>query len=238
MSVTPPSGRYTDEASGRAKAVALTTTGTVLVAAIVTGALALGEDDGGGVAADTVPGAVTSTAADDPAVVVDRLHGITLPLPEGWVRPKSVDRGGVAMTTDGVYDCPAGVGRCRHGTVLTRAVPLNDGKSAEALAKEDIPAAAHRAYDRDALGRRPYGGIESHQSVKSGQVAVAGRPGYLVRWRVRTARGPGGYVQSLALPAGVGRKSPLVVRFVFDAGPDGPPLADMDEIARGIGPAD
>lgn len=236
MSVTPPPGRYTDEASGRAKAVALTTTGTVLVAAIVTGALTLGEDDGGGVAADTVPRAVTSTAADDPAVVVDRPGGITLPLPDGWVRPKNAAQDDVVMTTDGTYDCPAGVGLCRHGTVLTHTVPLNDEKSPEALAKEDIPEAADRAYGRDALGRRPYGGIESHRTVESGQVAVAGRPGYLVRWRVRTAQGPGGYVQSLALPAGAGRKSPLVVRFVFDAGPDGPPLADMDEITEGIGP--
>jgi hypothetical protein len=36
----------------------------------------------------------------------------------------------------------------------------------------------------------------------------------------------------------VGTESPVLVRFVFDAGEDGPPLADMDRITRGIRPVD
>lgn len=242
-------------ASGRAKAVALTTAAVVLVAAIVTGVAVLGEDDeGGGPAADALPTSVTSTAATgtptptpptseppagDPDLVVDELNGITLPLPDGWTTPKNVPEDDVVMTTDdGTYDCPAGVGLCRHGLVLTRTVTANDEKSPEALAQQDIPEAADAAYDRDSLDRRLYGGIESHRTVKSGPVAVAGRAGYFVRWQVNTADGPGGYVQSLAFQSSVGSESPVIVRFVFDAGPDGPPLADMDRITKGIRPID
>ncbi|ANS64033.1 hypothetical protein SLINC_1809 [Streptomyces lincolnensis] len=241
--------------SGRAKAVALGTAATVLVAAIVTGAFALGGGDDGGADVNTAP-TITPTfapsdtpsptpttatptpsepSADDPAVVTDELNGITFPLLDGWARPKNVAEENVVMTTDdGTYPCPSGVGTCRHGLVFSRTVTSNDEKSPEALAKADIPDAADAAYDRDLLRRRPYGGVESHRSVKSGPVAVAGRAGYLVRWRVKTAKGPGGYVQSLVFPSSVGSESPVVVRFVFDAGPDGPPLADMDRITKGI----
>ncbi|MGW0333727.1 DUF2510 domain-containing protein [Streptomyces sp. NPDC003011] len=241
-----------DGASGRAKAVALGTAGAVLVAAIVTGAFVLAEDDGGGPDANTAPAPVPPASAPaseqpapapttatppagDPAVVVDQLNGITLPLPDGWTSPEHVTQDDVVMTTDdGTYDCPAGVGTCRHGLVLSRTVTGNDERSPEILANADIPEAADAAYDRDPLDRRPYGGIESHHRVTSGPVAVAGRAGYFVRWRVRTAEGPGGYVQSLVFPSSVGSESPVLVRFVFDAGPDGPPLADMDRITEGI----
>jgi len=45
--------------SGRAKAVALTASGVVLVAAIVSGAFALARGDGDGVVADTAPTVAT-----------------------------------------------------------------------------------------------------------------------------------------------------------------------------------
>jgi len=35
-------------------------------------------------------------------------------------------------------------------------------------------------------------------------------------------------------PSSVGTGSPVLVRYVFDAGQDGPPLADMDRITEGI----
>lgn len=72
--------------------------------------------------------------------------------------------------------------------------------------------------------------------MASGQVAVAGHAGYYVRRRVTTAEGPGGYVQSLVFPSTVGTEAPGLVRSVFDAGEDGPPLADTDRITRGIRP--
>ena len=165
-------------------------------------------------------------------MVEDQLNGITFPLLDGWVRPRHVAQDDVVMTTDGTYDCPGEGSVCRHGLVISRTVTGNDETSPEALAKEDIPEAADAAFDEDSLGQRPYGGLESHEVVKSGPVAVAGRAGYLVRWRVTTAKGPGGYVQSLVFPSSVGTESPILVRFVFDAGEDGPPPADMDRITK------
>ena len=240
---------------GRAKAVALVVAGAVLVTAIVTGAVLLGRsDDTGDAATNTAPTSEPSpseastsepspsepsahaSATADPTVVVDELNGITLPLPDGWAIPENVVEDDVVMTTPGTYDCPGDPGLCRHGRVISRTVTGNDEKSPEVLAEQDIEKAADNAYDRDLVNRRPYGGIASHRQVKAGPVAVAGRAGYLVRWRVRTATGPGGYVQSLAFPSSVGSQSLVIVRFAFDAGEDGPPLSDMDRITKGIRP--
>ncbi|MFE7167726.1 DUF2510 domain-containing protein [Streptomyces sp. NPDC057616] len=243
---------------GRAKVVALVAAGAVLVAAIVTGAVFLGgSDDGDGPDVQTAPNPVATGAgptssssspspspstsgpsADDPSVVTDQLNGITLPLLDGWVRPQYVAEDDVVMTTDGTYDCPGDSGVCRHGLVISRTVSQSDESSPRVLARQDVADAADAAYDRDLVGRRPFGGIESHRQVKAGQIAVAGRAGYFVRWRVTTAKGPGGYVESLAFPSTVGTEAPVIVRFVFDAGEAGPPVADMDRIARGIRPID
>ncbi|MEU9327235.1 DUF2510 domain-containing protein [Streptomyces canus] len=202
-------------ASGRAKAIALTASAVVLVAAIVSGAFALARGDGDDVVADTAPTVATpppSTASPVPSRLVDELDGISLPLPDGWVPAKYVTRDNVVMTTDG-------------GRVFTRTLPADSGASPVSLAKKDIPQAAHSSY----------AGIRSHRVVGSERVAVAGRTGYLVRWRVKTAQGAEGYVQSLAFTPGPGGPpGAVVVRFAFDAGPDGPPLADMDRITGGI----
>ncbi|MGX1566371.1 hypothetical protein, partial [Streptomyces sp. NPDC055509] len=247
---SPPGG-----GTGRAKVVALVAAGAVLVAAIVTGAVALTSGDDSGAETRTIPtpsgptapessqsseptpaASASEPSADDPAVVEDQLNGVTFPLLDGWVRPQHVAEHDVVMTTDGTYDCPGDGTVCRHGLVFSRTVTANDEKSPEALAKADISEAAEDAYDRDRIGRKPYGGMESHEVVKSGPVAVAGRAGYFVRWRVHTAKGPGGYVQSLVFPSSVGTESPVLVRYVFDAGEDGPPLADMDRVTKGIRP--
>ncbi|MEU3980006.1 DUF2510 domain-containing protein [Streptomyces sp. NPDC026672] len=245
-------------ASRPAKAIALVTAGVVLVAAIVVGALVLrggdGEDTSTAVdtpptaadgppaapASGTPPSPLASRPADaspsgDPDRVVDELNGITLPLPTGWVRPEYVADHSVVMSTDGTYDCPAGAGLCRHGYVTTHTA---DAGTPEDLAREDIPDAADAAYEEDLVGERPFGGIESHRVVASGPLTVAGRAGYFVRWRVTTADGPGGYVESLAFPSSTGSGAPVVVRLVLDAGPDGPPLSEMDTITRGIRPGE
>ncbi|MEU0413065.1 DUF2510 domain-containing protein [Streptomyces griseorubiginosus] len=206
-----PAGRT----SGRAKGIALTVSGVVLVAAIVSGAFALARGDGDDVVADTAPTLATpspSEPAPTPSRLVDELDGISLPLPEGWTPAKYVTRDNLVMTAE------AG------GRVFTRTVPGSREKLPEALAKKDIPQAADTSYD----------GVRDHRVLRSARVEVAGCAGYLVRWRVRTAEGPGGYVQSLAFSPGDGTPDTVVVRFAFDAGPGGPPLADMDRITRGI----
>ncbi|WP_020137973.1 DUF2510 domain-containing protein [Streptomyces sp. 351MFTsu5.1] len=206
--------------SGRAKAVALTVSGVVLVAALVSGGIALTRGDGDDVVADPAPEfplpaptPATSTPAA-PSRMADELDGISLPLPGGWAPARHVTRDNLVMTTEG-------------GKVFTRTLPVNSARSPASLAAQDIPRAAGGSY----------GGIRGHSVVRAEHVAVAGSPGYLVRWRIRTAEGPGGWVQSLAFRPRAGTGPPravVVVRFVFDAGPAGPPLADMDRITRGI----
>ncbi|MCI3155221.1 DUF2510 domain-containing protein [Streptomyces sp. GB4-14] len=234
--------------SGGAKAVALTAAGAVLVAAVVAGAVALTRDDGDPEVrtgpSPTAPAPTTQSTQPSPSpsepaprdegVVVDELNGVTFPLLDGWVRPQHVVEKDAVMTTDGTHDCPGEGTLCRGGMVVSRTVTGTDESSPRALAEADIPEAAEEAFDEDTLGNRPYGGMTSHQVVKAGPVAVAGRAGYLVRWRVTTAKGSGGHVQSLVFPSGVGTESPVLVRFIFEAGPDGPPVADMDRITKGI----
>ncbi|MFD7607073.1 DUF2510 domain-containing protein [Streptomyces mirabilis] len=232
--------------SRRAKAVALVSAGVVLVTSIVTGAFVLGREGGGGgtAATRTTPpaapgqtaGSPSGPSSGDPSVVVDELNGIALPLFDGWVRARDVAEEDVMMTTPGTYDCPGDPGLCRHGRVVSRTVTANDERSPKALAEHDIADAASTAYDRDLLDNRPFHGITSHRQLRASPVAVAGSVGYLVRWRVKTGVGPGGYVESLAFPSGVGSRALVIVRFVFDAGADGPPLTDMDRITEGIRP--
>ncbi|MFJ8587037.1 DUF2510 domain-containing protein [Streptomyces sp. NPDC093595] len=179
----------------------------------------------------------SATPGEDPTVLVDQLNGITLPVPDGWEKPEFTATDLPTVVTVAQAPCPADTGRdCRRGTVTSSTVSADAGASYRTIAEQDIATAADRAYEEDALGNRHYGGIRSHQVVASRPAVVAGRTGHLVRWRVTTAFGPGGWVQSLAFPSPMGSESPVVVRFAFDAGPDGPALALMDEITRGIRP--
>lgn len=252
----PPAGAP-GPGPGRRRVVALVAAGTVLAGCLVTGVVVLGRDggdDGGGRAGSTAtasedPGPATASkkstgqgspspsATADPSVVVDDLNGLTFPLLDGWARPEDVAEDDGVLTTPGTYTCPGdSVGVCRHGRVLSRTAQPGEDSTPEELAKGDIQDAADAEYDRDGAGDRPYGGVTSHRPVGQGQVAVAGRAGYFVRWHVTTAKGPGGYVESLAFPSSVGSQAPVLVRFAFDAGADGPPLADMDRITQGIRP--
>ncbi|MFE6977347.1 DUF2510 domain-containing protein [Streptomyces sp. NPDC057682] len=239
---------------GGVRTVAVVAAAAVVVGAAVTGAVLLTGDDGdtpvASGSASTAPRPAptgTDTAsgpapdgspdASDPAVLVDQLNGITLPIPAGWERPEKTVEEMLTMRTTGSYDCPgASSSFCYHGTVTTRTAGNTDATTPRAIAEEDIVEAANRAYDEDVVGRRIHGGITSHRQIAAGPVTVAGRTGYRVRWRVLTGKGPGGYVQSTAFPSAVGSESPVVVRYAFDAGPDGPPLALMDTLTRGIRP--
>ncbi|UUU20795.1 DUF2510 domain-containing protein [Streptomyces sp. DSM 40750] len=248
----PPVGK----GPGRTKVVALAVAGAVVVAGAVTGGvLVLGKDgDGGGktrtTTASPTPDAegsdsptptkpATASPTGDPAVVVDGLNGITFPILDGWVDGDgSAEDDAVLVTDGGIYDCPGDNGLCRRGTVISRTVTGSSETSPKALAENDIEDAANDAYDRDELDRRPYNGITGHEVVGSGSVAVAGRAGYFVRWRVTTGAGPGGYVQSLVFPSSIGSEAPVLVRFALDAGDDGPPVDDIDRIVKGIRPVD
>ncbi|MFI7319389.1 DUF2510 domain-containing protein [Streptomyces venezuelae] len=235
---------------GRAKAVALGVAGVVLVGAIVAGAVTLtgGDDDpqGGTPAPSTSakdgPTPVASkdeeskspTADPDPDTLVDDLNGITLPVPKGWEKDDDSFGSGATIQTPDIVDCPGDPGLCREGTVTSTTVTGTDETDPKALALGDIKDAADAAYDKDKLDQQPYGGITRHEKVKEGQVAVAGRTGYFVRWRVHTAKGDGGYVQSLSFASSVGSESMIMVRFNVGAGDGAPPVSVFDEITDGI----
>ncbi|MFE2091271.1 DUF2510 domain-containing protein [Streptomyces sp. NPDC059460] len=248
--VPPP---YTSHGSsgdggGGTRAVAVALAGLVVVGAAVTGAVLLGRDDSGTEPtsapsspapppAPTTPTAAVDGPSPDPKLLVDQLGGITLPIPEGWEKPERTVEKVLTMRTALSYTCPGDSSDfCYHGTVTSRTASETDITSPEALAKQDISAAADAAYEENAVGDRIHGGITSHKLLRSASVSVGGRTGYEVRWQVTTGKGPGGYVQSLVFPSTVGSESPVIVRYAFDAGPDGPPLSLMDTLTQGIRP--
>ncbi|GAA2519585.1 DUF2510 domain-containing protein [Streptomyces gobitricini] len=188
-------------------------------------------------AAPTPAPATASPDEEDPTVVVDQLNGITLPILDGWERPEYTAQDVPTVSTVADDPCPAASSRsCKRGSVSSFTATATGTSDPRAIAEEDIGKAAERAFEEDALGVRLHGGIRSHRVVAERPAVVAGRTGHLVRWQVTTNQGPGGYVQSLVFPSSLGSESPVIVRFVFSAGPGAPPPATMDEITRGIRP--
>ncbi|ORT59966.1 DUF2510 domain-containing protein [Streptomyces sp. CB03238] len=185
----------------------------------------------------SAPAPTTAAPTEDATVVVDQLNGITLPILGGWEKPERTADDLPTVSTVAADPCPAASSRtCKRGSVFSLTATATGTTDPEAIAKEDIAKAADRAFEADSLGVRPHGGIRSHKVLAERPAVVAGRTGYLVRWQVTTNQGPGGYVQSLAFPSSLGSESPVIVRFVFSAGPGAPPPATMDEITKGIRP--
>ncbi|MER5986171.1 DUF2510 domain-containing protein [Streptomyces sp. NPDC001787] len=159
----------------------------------------------------------------------DLASGISLPVPKGWTgRSGTV---GAGLTT-GEYACPGNSGeKCVRGGVFSApAVALKlDATTAEAAAKKDIAVNAEESY-----GEKIYGGIASHEQLKSGPVTVAGQKGYAVRWKVVTEKGDDGYVESLAFPSPASEDLLVVVRSGFDVNAGAPKLSVLDDITKGI----
>ncbi|MFF2330592.1 MULTISPECIES: DUF2510 domain-containing protein [unclassified Streptomyces] len=159
----------------------------------------------------------------------DLASGISLPVPDGWTGQSGIAGAGV---TTGEYACPGDTSQaCVRGGVFSmpaKALKL-DTTTAKATATKDISANATESY-----GEKIYGGITSHQELKSGPVTVAGEQGYLVRWKVVTKNGDDGYVQSLAFPSPHSKDTLIVVRSGFDINAKAPELSVMDDITKGI----
>ncbi|MER6102698.1 DUF2510 domain-containing protein [Streptomyces sp. NPDC001832] len=159
----------------------------------------------------------------------DLASGISLPVPDGWTGKSGI--AGAEVTT-GEYACPGDTSQqCVRGGVSSmpaKALQL-DTTTAKATATKDISANATESY-----GEKVYGGITSHQELKSQPVTVAGEQGYLVRWKVMTQSGDDGYVQSLAFPSPHSKDSIVVVRSGFDINTQAPELSVMDDITKGI----
>jgi hypothetical protein len=159
----------------------------------------------------------------------DLASGISLPVPEGWKGTSGIAGAGV---TTGEYPCPGDTSeQCVRGGVSSmpaKGLKLNT-TTAKDTALKDISANATESY-----GEKVYGGITSHQELKSEPVTVAGEQGYVVRWKVVTKNGDDGYVQSLAFPSPRSKDLLIVVRSGFDVSSQAPALSVMDDITKGI----
>ncbi|AUA10141.1 DUF2510 domain-containing protein [Streptomyces sp. SID8382] len=233
----------------------------VVVAAIVGGIVLLGDgDDDGGNAAQTGPAPSTSAPDDggdpvpdvpdspsdgptgtpgtppdyDPNTAPDPGNGISLPVLTGWQAGRS-SSGGAGVTTSR-YPCPGDPSTdCVRGGAFSRTAEGYKATSAKGIAKEDIAQNAEESYGTDQnTDRKAYGGITSHEQLKASEVEVAGKEGYLVRWKVVTKKGDDGIVQSVAFPSPTMPDTMVVVRFGFDMSDKAPPLSDMDKIVKGI----
>ncbi|NUS16711.1 MAG: hypothetical protein HOY69_35835, partial [Streptomyces sp.] len=168
------------------------------------------------------------SAPGDGKSAIDGADAISLPVLDGWTGTSSLKGAGVSV---GPYACPGNGGEvCTLGGVSS--MPAADAKitatTPEAAARQDITPNAASAYNSDT-----YGATTSHQELKAGAVTVAGQQGYMVRWKVVTASGTQGYVESLVFTSPTTKKL-VVVRFGFDVTDKAPKVGDMDTITQGI----
>ncbi|MEV0601573.1 DUF2510 domain-containing protein [Streptomyces sp. NPDC050315] len=187
------------------------------------------------------PEPATTSAAPEPAptddedTLVDALNSIAIPVLDGWHKD---DFGNEMDMYIGPYECKGDfTEQCMRGKVLSETAAGFTETTAKGIAKADIEKHVEETYGKDQYDDKDkYGGIDQHEELKSEKVTVAGRQGYLVRWKVTNKKGPDGIAQSVAFPSPGGSGSMVVVRFHFDVGGQAPPLADMDKILKGIKP--
>nr|WSX73613.1 DUF2510 domain-containing protein [Streptomyces sp. NBC_00899]WSX80324.1 DUF2510 domain-containing protein [Streptomyces sp. NBC_00899] len=225
----------------------------VLIGAIVAGVLVLGKDDNKGDDAKTSPapthtggripgpapqpsdggnggddGGSDDSPRGDGKSAVDGYDAVSLPVLDGWTGSSGDDRASLSI---GSYKCPGTTpGNCSLGGVSAEPT-IGEGitaTTAEDAAKQDIAKNAAASYSKDT-----YGATTSHQQLKAGPVTVAGQQGYMVRWKVVTASGTKGYVESLVFPSPT-TKQLVLVRFGFDITADAPGVEVMDQITQGI----
>ncbi|MEU6658072.1 DUF2510 domain-containing protein [Streptomyces sp. NPDC046821] len=160
----------------------------------------------------------------------DLVNGVSLPVLDGW--DGGTTKQGNAGVTTGLSACPGDEKhQCVRGSAFSASADSLKLKAtgAQAAAKEDIAKNAQQSY-----GGSVYGKITSHKELASEAVTVAGRQGYLVRWKVVTLKGDDGYVESLAFPSPSDPNSLVVVRFGIDVNDKAPDVKAMDEITAGI----
>ncbi|MFG3137050.1 DUF2510 domain-containing protein [Streptomyces sp. NPDC048211] len=230
------------------------TAAVVLLAAIGGGVYLLTDDSGTSETAATAPSASPSPAPSrrpgapggrggdsggdqspeqqqpqtEDGYATDMASGISIPVPDGWKGQSGLGAG----VTTGTYACPGNSKEeCVRGGVFSvpaTALKLTT-KTAKATAEKDIATNAEESY-----GGKIYGGITSHQQLKSEAVTVAGGQGYRVRWKVVTKNGDDGYVESLAFPSPLAEDTLIVLRSGFDINPKAPGLSVLDDITKGI----
>ncbi|AEN13766.1 MULTISPECIES: DUF2510 domain-containing protein [unclassified Streptomyces] len=159
----------------------------------------------------------------------DFASGISIPVPDGWTGRSGAIGAGV---TTGEYACPGDESQsCVRGGVFSAPAQALEvtATTPKAAAQADIKTNAEEAY-----GEEIYGGITSHEQLKSESVTVAGQEGYRVRWKVVTKNGDDGYVESLAFPSPNASDTLVVIRSGFDVNDKAPKLSVLDDITKGV----
>ncbi|GAA1148902.1 hypothetical protein F4556_000959 [Kitasatospora gansuensis] len=173
--------------------------------------------EGGGGGASKAPEAPGGKGRNS-GLAVDAVNRISLSIPTGWTG--GTTKAGYAGLSIGSYTCASGSGECSLGGVSTGQLKGTDVKQA---AEQDITTAAEESY----------GKIKSHEQLKSEPIAIDGRDGYLIRWKVDAPEGNDGYVQTVVFPTADG-KALASVHLGFDIDDKAPKLTQMDKIVESI----
>lgn len=177
------------------------------------------------------PGGPSQAPPTEDGYATDLASGISLPVPDGW-SGETGPGGAGAQVSVGPYRCPGDPSQSclRGGASSAPAEALKiDATTPKAAARADIAKNAEDSY-----GSKAYGKLTGHKQLAAKETTVAGQKGYLVRWKVTTAKGDDGYVQSLAFRSPADKSTLVVVRFGFDIDDKAPKLSVMDEITKGI----
>jgi hypothetical protein len=173
-----------------------------------------GASGGTGGGSGSLPGTDSTTALD----VID---GISLPIPSGWTGGTTDD--GYAGLSIGPYSCSQSSSGCTLGGANTETLKASVSAGAEAAAQADIAGAVKEAY----------GTVTGHTQLESQAVNVAGRSGYLIRWKVDAKVGNSGTVETVVFPTSDG-KSLVALHMGFDIAAKAPAVSVMDTIVSGI----
>jgi len=154
---------------------------------------------------------------------VDVVNGISLPDPgTGWTGGTTQD--GYAVLEYGTYTCAGSSGgTCSYAGASTSTLKATVSAGAKAAATADMASAVSGSY----------GTITGHTQLESQAVTVAGRAGYLIRWKVDAKVGNDGTVEDVVFPNSAGTKL-IAVHLGFDISSKAPSVSVMDTIVSGI----
>ena len=154
---------------------------------------------------------------------VDVVDGITLPDPgTGWTGGTTSD--GHAALEYGSYTCAGSSGgTCSYAGASTSTLKASVSAGAQAAATADMASAVSGSY----------GTVTGHTVLESKSVTVAGRSGYLIRWKVDAKVGNNGTVEDVVFPNSAGTQL-IAVHLGFDISSKAPAVSVMDTIISGI----
>ncbi|MFD0328063.1 hypothetical protein ACFQZC_07085 [Streptacidiphilus monticola] len=153
---------------------------------------------------------------------MDTANGLSLTIPSGWQGGTTKD--GDAAMYYGSYSCPGTSGStCSYAGADTTTLKTPVSTGVKAAAEADITAAVKESYSE----------TTGHTQLLSQSVTVAGRQGYLIRWKVDAKVGNNGTVETVVFPSSSGKQL-VALHMGFDESDKAPDLALMDTILKSV----